>query len=336
MMKALARPALAFVAIGLVLYAAVYYAAERLVYRTGDSNPFFKIATLDAPQVDWVILGASHAMPLDFDDFNAMMERETGLDIVNLAAQGTGPLYNRFAFEQFLSRHRTGNVLYVLDSFAFRSKTWNEDRFADAKLLARTPLDPSLLARFARYSISEGVDPRALADYVTGFSKINNRARFEQDVWEGEGQFDRTHKPSKSADAKRIEYLYPEGADDEAVFARYAGELRALIEIAKAQGTTVVGIKLPVPKRFHDLLPDEAAFDGAMTELFAAAGGTFRDFSLTMDEAKFYFDTDHLNRTGLTEFFNRHLKALLTTAAPAAGAALSLRSPADDLPAERK
>jgi hypothetical protein len=313
-MKALVRPAIAFVAIGLALYAAVYYAAERLVYRTGDSNPFFKIATLDKPQVDWVILGASHAMPLDFDGFNAMMERETGLAIVNLAAQGTGPLYNRFAFEQFLRRHRTGNVLYVLDSFAFHSKAWNEERFGDAKLLARTPFDRSLLSRFARYSISEGVDPRALADYAAGFSKINNRARFERDVWEGESQFERTHRPSKSADAKRIDYLYPEGADDEAVFARYVGELRELIEIARGQGSTVVGIKLPVPRRFHDLLPDEAAFDEAMTELFATAGGTFRDFSLGMDEPKFYFDTDHLNRTGLTEFFNRHLKALLASA----------------------
>lgn len=335
-MKALVRPALAFVAVGLVLYAAVYYAAERLIYRTGGSNPFFKIATLDKPQVDWVILGASHAMPLDFGDFNAMMEGETGLGIVNLAAQGAGPLYNRFAFEQFLSRHRTGHVLYVLDSFAFRSKTWNEDRFADAKLIARTPLDPSLLARFTRYGISEGVDPRAVADYATGFSKINNRARFEKDIWEGEAQFDRTHKPSKSADAKRIEYLYPEGADDDAVFARYVGELRELIAIAKSQGSTVVGIKLPVPKRFHDLLPDEAAFDEAMSELFAAEGAPFHDFSLTMDEARFYFDTDHLNRAGLTEFFSRHLKALLASAAPVAGAALLLRSPADDRPAERR
>jgi hypothetical protein len=55
-----------------------------------------------------------------------------------------------------------------------------------------------------------------------------------------------------------------------------------------------------------------------------------------MDESKFYFDTDHLNRTGLTEFFDRHLKALLASAAPAAGAALLLRPPADDRPAEQR
>jgi len=35
------------------------------------------------------------------------------------------------------------------------------------------------------------------------------------------------------------------------------------------------------------------------------------DFSDAMDEPKFYFDTDHLNRAGMTEFLVRHLKALL-------------------------
>lgn len=309
-MRALVKSALTFVAIGLVLYAAVYFAAERLIYRTGDTNSFFKIATLERPEVDWVILGASHAMPLDFDDFNDMMEGGTGLSIVNLATPGTGPLYNRFVLEHFLRGHSTDNVLYILDSFAFRSRSWNEDRFADAKLLARTPFDPLLLARFASYSVNEGVDPRAVFDYATGFSKINNRNRFRTDIWEGESQFDRTHRPSKAADSMRIEYLFPD-APDKAILSRYVGELRDLINFAKAQGAAVVGLKMPVPARFHALLPDEIAFDDAMTQLFASEDAPLYDFSLTLNEPQFYFDTDHLNRSGLTEFFERNLKALL-------------------------
>lgn len=312
-MRALVKTALTFAGIGLALYAAIYFAAERLVYRTGDTNPFYKIATLEKPKVDWVILGASHAMPLDFDDFNPMMEGETGLAIVNLAAPGTGPLYNRFALEQFLREHTTDNVLYVVDSFAFRSKSWNEDRFSDAKLLARTPLDLALLAGFVRYSAYEGVDPRAAYDYATGFSKINNRNRFDPDIWEGESQFDRTHRASKAADAKRIEYLYPDGASDDAVLFRYVEELRDLLRLAKAHGTKVVGLKMPVPARFHALLPQEDAFDDAMAGLFTAEDSQLYDFSLAMAEPGFYFDTDHLNRAGLTEFFDRHLKALLMT-----------------------
>jgi hypothetical protein len=32
-----------------------------------------------------------------------------------------------------------------------------------------------------------------------------------------------------------------------------------------------------------------------------------------MNEPRFYFDTDHLNRTGLTEFFAQQLKPILVS-----------------------
>jgi len=114
-MKSLVKSALLFVAIGLALYAGVYGAAERLMLQTGRSNPFFKIATAPDRTLDWVILGASHAMPLDFADFNAQMQRQTQRQIINLAAPGAGPLYNRFVLEHFLRAHQTRNLLYVVD-----------------------------------------------------------------------------------------------------------------------------------------------------------------------------------------------------------------------------
>lgn len=306
------RSTLLFVAIGLLLYAAVYAGAERLLYRTGDTNPFFKIATSAERSYDWVILGASHAMPLDFADFNAEMERATGLRILNLATPGTGPLYNRFVLEHFLHRYRTANLLYVLDSFAFYSRIWNEDRFVDAKLLRRTPFEPALAWRLVDYSLSEGVEAIAVLDYVTAFSKINNWERFRPDIWEGEAKFDRVHRPSAAADRKRIDYLYPVPDPDPAVFARYLQEFEALIALARQEGVRVVAIKMPVPARFHRLIPNEAAFDDRISRLLAREQVPFHDFSLTMDEPRFYFDTDHLNRVGLTEFFSRHLKPILT------------------------
>jgi hypothetical protein len=310
-MKGLLRTALAFAGLGLVLYGAAYYACERLVYRTGDTNPFFKIETAERDGFDWVILGASHAMPLDFADFNAHMEQQTGLRILNLAAPGTGPLYNRFVFEHFLTRHRTAKLIYVVDSFAFTSPAWNEERFADAKLLARTPFSLGLAWRMAGYSFEEGVDPRAVLDYVTGFSKINNRDRFKRDVWEGEAQFERTYRPSAAATAKRTAYLFPGGAPERAAVMRYLGEFATLLGLARERGIEVVVIKMPVPSRFYDKLPDETAFDQLLLELPAMRQALFRDFSLTMDEPRFYFDTDHLNRAGLTAFFSRYLKTLL-------------------------
>jgi hypothetical protein len=304
------RTAIAFIGIGLLIYAGVYLVAERLVYRNGHSNPFFKIATTEVKAFDWVILGASHAMPLDFADFNGQMQSETGLKIINLASPGTGPLYNRFVLEAFLRGHTAKNVLYVADSFAFYSRTWNEDRFGDAKLLRATPCDPATAWLLLQYSRREGIDWRAVADYVTGFSKINNRERFQKDVWEGELQFDRVYRPSAAAVKSRIAYLFSDSGR-EAALARYMTEFAKLLELAERRNVRVVVIKMPTPGQFRALLPNEAAFDEAMTAAVANRGIGFNNFSAELDEPHFYFDTDHLNRVGVTELFARHLKAIL-------------------------
>jgi len=311
-MKRLATSALLFITIGLVIYVGVYYAAEQLMYRTGRSNPFFKIATTSQQEFDWLILGASHAMPLDFADFNAGMERETGLRILNLASPGTGPLYNRFVLENFLGRHRARGLLYVVDSFAFYSRAWNEDRFGDAKLLRRTPFELATARSLWHYARNEGVDFRAVLDFVTGFSKINNRERFEQDVWEGEAQFDRVYRSSATATSKRIEYLYPEPPALRAL-SRYLEIFGQLAALARERGMRVVVIKMPVPDLFRNRLPNEAAFDAAVVQVLARQDVPLHDFSAAQSEPRFYFDTDHLNRAGLTEFFSRQLKSLLTS-----------------------
>jgi hypothetical protein len=309
-MKSLRKSALVFIAIGLALYAGVYYAAEQLMLHTGRSNPFFKIATTQENAADWVILGASHAMPLDFADFNAQMEHETRLKILNLAAPGAGPMYNRFVFEHFLRAHRTRNLLYVVDSFAFYSRTWNEERFADAKLLRRTPFEPAIARGLGDYSRHEGVDPRAVLDYVSGFSKINNRERFQRDVWEGEAQFERAYRPSSSAVKKRIDYLFPDKTPP-AALSRYLEVFSSIIALARKEGVNVVVIKMPVPSQFYSQLPDEAGFDDALSRFLTVRGVPFHDFSAKTADPSLYFDTDHLSRAGLTEFFTRDLKPVL-------------------------
>jgi hypothetical protein len=304
------RSAIAFIGIGLLIYAGVYFVAERLMYRNGHSNPFFKIATSEVKAFDWVILGASHAMPLDFADFNSQMQRETGLKIINLASPGTGPLYNRFVLEAFLRDHSAKNVLYVADSFSFYSRIWNEDRFGDAKLLRATPFDPETAWLLLQYSRRESVDPRALADYVTGFSKVNNRERFQEDIWEGELQFDRVYRPSAAAVKSRIAYLFPDSGR-EAALAHYMTEFAKMLELAEQRNVRVVVIKMPTSGQFRSLLPNEAAFDEAVTAAVANRGIGFDNFSAELGESRFYFDTDHLNRVGVAELFARRLKAIL-------------------------
>jgi hypothetical protein len=311
-MKGFAKSAALFVAVGLLLYAGIYYAAERLLYRTGDTNSFFKIAVTDRKSFDWVILGASHAMPLDFQDFNNVMEAATGKRILNLAAPGAGPLYNRLVLEQFFGEHHAANVLYVADSFAFYGREWNEDRLGDAKLLSRTPLDRDLAGRFVTYALRGDLHASALLDYVTGFSKVNNRDRFKKDIWEGETTFDRVYRPSATATAKRIAYLYPKGAPHPLTIERYLAVLDSLIITAQENGASVTVLKLPLPAAFRQKLPSEAELDRKLAARLSARGVPLHDFSSAMDEPRFYLDTDHLNRAGATEFLERHLKTILT------------------------
>jgi hypothetical protein len=311
-MKQLGKSALLFIAVGLLIYAGLAASAERLLFRNGHSNPFFKIATSETREYDWVILDASHAMPLDFGGFNALMERETGLRILNLASPGTGPLYNRFVLERFLRTHRARNLLYVIDSFAFASHAWNEDRFDDTKLIRGTPFEAVTAQLMWNYVHHDGVSPRALFDYLTGFSKINNRDRFQRDAWEGEAQFDRVYRSSATAVSKRIAYLYPDATAPD-VIARYMRDFASLIEIARQHNIRVIAIKLPTLTQFRNQLPNETAFDIAATNVLTDHAVPFYDFSAALDDPRFYFDTDHLNRAGITELFQRQLKPLLTT-----------------------
>jgi len=309
-MKNFVRSAFVFVAIGLAIYAGVYWLAERLVYATGRSNPLFKIETAARTDYDWVILNASHAMTLDFADFNATMERETGLTILNLASTGSGPLYNRFVLEHFLRQHSAKRLLYVVDEFSFRSAEWNEGRFADAKLLRRTPFNWQIARSLVHYSRDEGVTPLAVLDYLTGFSKIKNRERFQRDRWEGEAQFDRVYRSSSLLVKKRIDYLYPSLVAPDLVN-RYLTELADLIALAQQRGMQVVLLKMPAPADFRAARPEDPAFAAAITRLVSERRLGFYDLSAALPEPRYYFDTDHLNRAGVTEFFQRHLETIL-------------------------
>jgi hypothetical protein len=310
-MQLFTKKAVLFSVLGLCIYTALYAGSEVLLYRTGKANPLYKVETLSKHDVDWVILGASHAMTLSFDDAEQAMERDTGLEIINLSAPGTGPLYQKFVFERFLERHTTRGVIYAADSFALLSRTWNEDRFSDSKMIARSPFSLRTLTMLLEYVWFEDVPPLAILDYATGFSKINNPARFQLDAWEGETQFDRRMRPSPAADAKRVTYLYP--ASNETVADRYLGHLRDIARRAHGAGASVIILKLPLPPAFKSVLPNEADYDRSLSTAATAEGAEFLDLSALISDPQHYFDTDHLNRSGVTQLFNSRLRSIMTS-----------------------
>jgi hypothetical protein len=307
--RAFLRSAAAFIAIGALLYGVLYAGAEWLVYQRAERNRFFMIRTAPLAEYDRVILGASHAAVFDFDDMNGRLEQMTGARILNLSVVGGGVVVNRLLLDYFLVRHRTEAIVYVVDSFAFYSSEWNEKRLEDARLFQRAPFDPVL----ARLLADRGAPPMVAVDYITGFSKINNPDRFGADRPAEAARFDRRYRPVDQIDRQRIAYLYP-AVFDETVRARleaYLGQFEALISDARARGIRVVLIRPPLPPRTRAMIPEEPAFDAALRSLTARAGAELHDLSEAVDDPAMYFDSDHLNRTGVEHLFERHLAGII-------------------------
>ena len=306
------RRAAWFVLIGVVLYAGLYVASERIIAEYAQRNRFYMVQTAPLARYDHVILGASHAAVFDYRDMNARLEEMAGARILNLSIVGAGIAVNRLLLDYFLTEHDTNSVVYVLDSFGFYSAEWNEDRLQDAALLHRAPFDPALVLLLLRNPATRTV----ARDYVTGFSKINNPDRFVADVLEGEGnRFDRTYRPVPQIDRQRIAYLYPNAIDDTTLQdSPYLAALEDLIGEVQSRDIQIMVIRPPIPARIYAMIPGEAKFDATLEALLDRYGVELYNFSLVDNDEEFYFDSDHLNQTGVLRFYENHLAELLAKA----------------------
>lgn len=296
--------------VGLILYGGVYYATDRLAYKNGRLNSFHKVKTTKQGGFDYVILGASHALPFGFEDMNATLEGLTGTRIINLAGAGNGIIPNILVFEYFLKYHQTKNVLYVLDTFALSSKKWNEERLEDVKLLQWAPFDLTLAGMLLDYSFFKGINKKVPLDYITGFSKINNHSRLEPETFDGEKKFGRKYRFFKPRDSQRIKYLY--GSEkSESLFGKYIVTFMDWIETLKMNNIGVIVIKTPVTDQIFEMLPDEKETDEKLEKIFADKEVPFYNFSHVNNQKKLFYDTDHLNRAGVQSFFENYLKQVL-------------------------
>ena len=112
------------------------------------------------------------------------------------------------------------------------------------------------------------------------------------------------------AETGRISYLYPEPADPDTVTG-YLDTLLSLFDEAHAAGMDVVVVKLPLPEAFRDALPDEAAFDARLRAGLDPRGIRYLDLSAELSDTRYYFDTDHLNRSGVDALYTGYLRDLL-------------------------
>jgi hypothetical protein len=299
--------ALVFTFVGLMLYAGVYALSERLVYQHAQTNRFFLIKTAPRDRYDYVILGASHAAALGYQDMTARLEEMTGASIINLSVVGGGVRVSRLVFDYFLAGHHATTLVYVIDSFAFYSKQWNEERLQDTRLFVRAPFDPPLAALL----LGERVTRSMAFDYLAGFSKINNHDRFAADVTPEETtRFNRAYRPVRQIDDQRLEYLYPKTIDS-AAFDGYLSQFESLIQLAQNHNMQVIVIKPPIPERIARQIPGEDQFDARLKQILERHHAEFHDFTHIGNDDRLFYDTDHLNREGVLNFFEHSLAPVL-------------------------
>lgn len=302
------RRILAFLSVGALLYAALFLWSDATLRQHGRQNPFLRIAS--APErVDWIILGASHALPLGFADMPEVLRDRTGQGTLTLAVTGGGPFLMRVIAERWFADHQARGVLIVLDSFAFADRRWNEDRLADSDVLPKIPADRATVATLWA-AVPRGLAWQTWVAYASGFARINDRTRFAPDSWEAEAKFDTSPRPNAAATKARIAFLYP-GPPDPAAMGRGLQDLQALIQLAQARGARVVIVRPPLPEPFRQALPALPEFEARLAALAADAGVPIRDFSTALPEARTYFDADHLNRTGVLRWLDAGLADLL-------------------------
>ena len=303
-----ASTALRFLIVAALLYVGVYVVCEQLTYASALRNRFFLVKTAQYKQYDYVILGSSHAAVFGYQDMNARLEALTHSHVINLSMLGAGVEVNRLLVDYFLVGHHSRSLVYFVDSFVFYSPQWNEERLQDTQLFERAPFDPWLVGAL----LGDPSTRLTGLSYTVGFPKINNPDRFKPDVTEDEAlRFNRTYLPSPQLDKQRLDYLYPDRTGSLAD--HYLDRFSALLGDLEARGVRVILVKPPLREQWYRMLPNESLFDQQLASIVAIHHLEFHDFSLVNNDQSFFFNPDHLNRSGVLSFFENYLGPVLTS-----------------------
>ena len=297
-----------FLLIGGALYAGLFQWSDRMLRARPSANPFLAVTTAPA-EVDWLILGASHAIPLASADMPGVIQTRTGKTTQVLAVPGGGPFILRIMAERWFADHRSRGVVIVLDEFGFADRRWNTDRLGDDDLLPKIPADVRTVRVLAR-AVPRGLPWQTWLAQVTGFARINDRRRLSPPTWSVEDRFDRSPRLSAGAIRSRVAFLYP-GAADAWIVARSLDDLEATILLARAQGARAVLMFPPLPDVFRTELPEVPGLASGLADLSGRLGVPLIDHSAAIPELRNYFDTDHLNRSGVMRWLDLGLAALL-------------------------
>lgn len=272
----------------------IFITQHLYAYRNADSESHLFVMPR-RQQYGVVILGASHGRVFSSAGNHERVERALGKKILNLSKTAGGLLPEKAYLAYFYDRGNTAEqIVYVLDPFVFFGQRWNDKAF----FLEDEPLQFD----FFLVALRVGVSRQALINYARSKFTPFWVASRKPAVIDNDSQA--LQAVDRDAVAKRLDVLYPNGADQEA-FDRYSPLLKEILELAREHRSKVT---ILFPSTLLGDVPGKTKVQNYLTTLKKDYNFSFFDFSGTMQEPKWFRDHDHLNSAGVEVFSRKYLR----------------------------
>lgn len=307
--------AIIFILIGLVIYIGLYLWSDYLIDENTEFNRLYAIQSSEVTNYNFVILGASRANPLTYGDMNSKIEEIVDGKVINLSFPGGGIIPNLFHYEYFNEKHSTDNVVYIFSSFAFHAEIWNESRIGDLDFYQRSQFCPELTRQYFSYFFKDYCNSMGTPfDYLTGFSKINNQNRFQNDIPAGEKNFEETFFHREATDVERVNYLFSEGLNSE-LFSNYFNLFKKLATDVQASDKDFIIIRPPLRDDFsnklYEIFPKLTDYEEILLNFVTENDIPYYDLTNVNNKDDYFIDPDHLNQEGVSNLIENHLANIL-------------------------
>lgn len=319
------------IAILILVNIAIYNLAIYSLY-----NKSFLTSACTAPKdekYDFVLMGTSHGQVF----YKHIVEPIISKKMKNLASGAAGIIPQKIQLECFFQAHnKTDKVVYLLDPWILHSNRWNESNY----ILQQENIEYSYLVKL----LENNVDSKVLFNYfrdklIDNYDKfmrelltplvpivktkpviqeeVKKRQNPDEEYAANEAQkreatmAQKTPEEQKvlnaAEDKQRLEILYDQGIKKE-YFNKYSKELEKVILVAKKNNAQIVFI---IPPTLMGKLPGHDNTIELLAQLKKTYGINYFDLSVEMQNQDFYWDREHLSRSGVEYFTQNYLKKIL-------------------------
>jgi len=299
-MKELVIKAVIFLGINFSL-ALVAVNVPQYLYSWNNANTDSNLKIIPENQkFDLLIMGTSRARGLSRGKSHAFLERVLRKRVINIARGGGGGIVpESLYFEWFVTRGNSADVIiYAIDPFVFFSDLWNRKRF----FATDEPLDFGFLCLMVKKHISTTVVWNYILSKFTVDWLLDRPQNFEK-------KQKKLNRNDPEAVHKRIQSLYLEGVK-EVTFRRYSKAFETLVQQMSRHANRVVLLFIPTLLGHEPGQDKVAELCRKLTEKYRNV--EFYDMASAMQFPLFFYNHDHMNNQGVSQFVLKYLKPILS------------------------